>query len=89
MLERFDAQATARGLSRAGALRLLVNEGLPEREAGSLSEALALLAASARAGSVQAQVALVRALAEREKRADPVKRRRDELAARRAQRGQA
>ena len=80
-VERLDALAAARGWTRSETLRALIETGLPAARSATLAEAIALLSDSARTGSVPAQSALVRHLAARERRQDPVQARRDELAA--------
>ena len=80
--------ARERGLSRAAALRSLLTaaDGAPA-EPPTATEALVLLAESARGGSVAARVALARLLSRPDARS-PVERRMDEFTAkRRARRG--
>jgi metal-responsive CopG/Arc/MetJ family transcriptional regulator len=81
VLERVDGIAAERGLSRSGAVRTLLEAPVPERAPADRHEALVLLSEAARDGSVTARVTLARLVAQEE--ADPVRRRRDELAARR------
>jgi hypothetical protein len=87
-LARLDKTAAEHGLSRSGALRVLLEGDLPQAAPADHSEALLLLAESARSGSVPARVALERAL--RRADADPIQskvdRRIDQLAARRRKR---
>jgi hypothetical protein len=58
------------GVSRSGFVRELLRRAAPIDDAPSYSEALMLLAQSAREGRVQAQVALERALRSVEAEAD-------------------
>jgi hypothetical protein len=87
---RLDEVAREAGTSQAGALRELLrsHDSAPRAEAPtpqpSLARAaLAMLAQSARDGSVPARIALAKLLAENEPERDPITRRRDELRARR------
>jgi len=82
-VERLDGFAAGRGLSRAGALRALLRDpGEPPAAVPAAADAVALLAESARDGSVTARVALARLLSRPDARS-PVERRLDELAAKR------
>jgi hypothetical protein len=80
-LAKLDKTAAERGLSRSGALRALLEGELPQSAPAHHSEALLLLAESARGGSVPARIAYERAL--RLVDADRVQARIDELAAKR------
>lgn len=86
--DRLDAVAAARGLSRSECVRSLLAAATAVLEPATFHEALGLLSEKARAGSVPAQVALIRALA-RDIGRDPLQRRRDELATRRRARAEA
>ncbi len=84
--ERLTQLARARGISKAKLVESLLEGVVPIPAVADRDEALRLLSESARTGKVQAQVALVRALAASEpapSEIDPL----DELADRR--RGQA
>jgi hypothetical protein len=88
-LARLDVLADGR--SRGAALRELLRADAPRRcEAPTAMEALELLAASARDGSVGAQVALAKLLFDQQEATrTPTQARRDELARRRkAKRGE-
>jgi len=61
-LERLEAMAAERGHSRAAMIRVLIEADAPAGGVASGAEALRLLSESARAGSIQAQIALERAL---------------------------
>jgi Ribbon-helix-helix protein, copG family len=80
-LAKLDRAAAERGLSRSGALRVLLEGELPRGEPVNHDEAVRLLAESARSGSIPARIALERAT--RSVDADPVQARIDELAAKR------
>jgi hypothetical protein len=79
---RLDGLARKRGSSHAAALRALLRDDDTPAAVPTPSEALALLAESARDGSVAARVALARLLSRPDART-PVERRMDELAAKR------
>jgi Ribbon-helix-helix protein, copG family len=81
-LAKLDQTAAERGLSRSGALRVLLEGDLPQPAPADHSEALLLLAESARSGSVPARIALERAL-RRANADDRVEAKVDELRARR------
>jgi hypothetical protein len=82
VVERLDAFAAERRCSRARAFQLVMDGPAPAVAAPTRERALLLLAESAEAGSVAARIALERAL-RTTGAADPLQRRRDELAARR------
>ncbi len=86
-LERLDAIAGEQGSSRSAAVRALIETGSPASAPADLQEALSLLSASAREGSVAARVALARLLADRDRNTSPARRRLDELAERRRRKG--
>src|SRR4051812_8279744 len=77
---RLDALARERGSSQAAALRALLRGDETAPPVPTPAEALALLAQSARDGSVAARVALARLLSRPDPRTS-VERRLDELAA--------
>ena len=87
-VERLDGFAAGRGLSRAAALRALLREpGEAPSALPTPAEAVALLAESARDGSVTARVALARLLDGSSAGRTPAELRRDELKARREAKG--
>ena len=85
-VDRLDGLAAERRCSRARAFQLLLEASEPPAPAPTSQRALALLAESAEAGSVQARVALARLLSTEPR--DPVRAEIDEIARRRRAREQ-